>query len=169
MKLLLKNGHIDESVRLAAHGGKSAVTAIRMVTLWAAEALGLQKGAIASSVSHGSHNLIIIGTNEADMAAAGNRILAFGGGLISVLDGKVLQEMPLPVGGIMTEENAETAAMQNEAVRESVKLLGAGDEAEPFMTMAFASLAVIPYLKLTTHGLVDVEKQAVVPTILSEE
>lgn len=303
---ILKNGHIDESVRLAVRGGKSAVTAIRMATLWAAEAfglrdvgavapgykadilvldglsspnvtavykngvlvaedgkavfktegktvcpdsilhsfhmnlltkedfilpesgrkkarvigirpgslltdalikeldfskrngidtendilkiavverhnntnqkgvgflsgLGLQKGAIASSVSHDSHNLIIIGTNEADMAAAGNRILALGGGLVSVLDGKVLQEMPLPIGGIMTEENAETAAMQNEAVRESVKLLGAGDEAEPFMTMAFASLAVIPHLKLTTHGLVDVEKQAVVPTILSEE
>lgn len=69
----------------------------------------------------------------------------------------------------MTEENAETAAMQNEAVRESVKLLGASENAEPFMTMAFASLAVIPYLKLTTHGLVDVEKQAVVPTILPEE
>lgn len=131
--------------------------------------LGLTKGAIASSVSHDSHNLIVIGTNEKDMAVAANRILMLEGGIVTVKDGEVLSEMPLPIAGIMTDKDAEMAAMQNEAVRKSVKKLGAGENVEPFMTMAFASLAVIPFLKLTTHGLVDVEKQTLVPLLWEED
>lgn len=120
---------------------------------------GLKEGAIASSVSHDSHNLIVIGTGESDMAAAANRVREMGGGMAVIRNGKVLAEMPLPFGGLMTDETAQTAAAQNEAVRKNVYELGASEDAEPFMTMAFVSLPVIPHLKMTTTGLVDVDRQ----------
>ena len=118
--------------------------------------IGLKNGAIASSVSHDSHNLIVIGTNDTDMAAAANRIRALGGGNVVVQNGQVLAEMPLPVGGLMSELSAAEAAAQNEAVRAAVHRIGTPGEIEPFMNMAFISLAVIPSLKMTTNGLVDV-------------
>ena len=118
--------------------------------------VGLKNGAIASSVSHDSHNLIVIGTNDADMAAAANRIRELGGGNVVVSDGKVLAEMPLPVGGLMSELTAAEAAAQNEAVRAAVHRIGAPGDIEPFMNMAFISLPVIPALKMTTNGLIDV-------------
>lgn len=123
------------------------------------QGIGLKCGAIAASVSHDSHNLIIIGTNDEDMAVAGNRIVSLGGGSVVVKDGAVIGEMPLPIGGVMTDVSAETAAEQNEAVRRSVHTLGVPQGREPFMTMAFVSLPVIPHIKMTTLGLVDVDKQ----------
>lgn len=129
------------------------------------QGIGLQTGAIASSVSHDSHNLIIIGTNEDDMAFAGNRIREMGGGSVVVNERKVVAEMPLPIAGLMTPQTAEVAAMQNEAVRESVYALGVPTTYEPFMTMAFVSLPVIPHIKMTTLGLVDVDRQELLPLI----
>lgn len=126
------------------------------------QGIGLKYGAIASSVSHDSHNLIIIGTNEADMAYAGNRIRSLGGGCVVVKDGAVIAEMPLPIGGLMTDLPAASASAQNEAVRESVYALGVPASYEPFMTMAFISLPVIPHIKMTTHGLVDVDRQSLI-------
>lgn len=128
--------------------------------------IGLKEGAIASSVSHDSHNLIVIGTNEEDMAFAANRIRALGGGILSVCHGKTIAEMPLPYAGLMTSADALAAAAQNAAVRDSVYRLGVPEELEPFMTMAFASLPVIPHLKLTTTGLVDVDRQQRVPFLM---
>ena len=123
---------------------------------------GLARGAIASSVSHDSHNLIVIGADEADMAVAGNRVRALGGGLVTACGGKIVAEMPLPVAGLMTELPAEAAAKQNEAVRDSARALGAAGAAL-FMTAAFISLPVIPHLRLTTKGLVDTDRHALVP------
>ncbi|MBQ9931601.1 MAG: adenine deaminase [Firmicutes bacterium] len=125
----------------------------------------LKEGAIASSVSHDSHNLIVLGTNEEDMALAGNRLRELGGGCISVRNGRILAEMPLPIGGLMAERPAEVMAQQNQKLRESVELLGAPESSEPFMPMAFMSLAVIPHLKLTTLGLVDVDQWKIVPLL----
>ena len=125
--------------------------------------LGLKHGAIASSVSHDSHNLIVIGTNDEDMAAAANLIHKAGGGMISVRDGKVLAEMPLPYAGLMTDAEPAAAAERNEKVRQSVYALDVPADIEPFMTMAFVSLPVIPHIKLTTLGLVDVDKQELLP------
>ena len=121
--------------------------------------IGMKSGAIASSVSHDSHNLIVIGTNEKDMAKAANRIREIGGGNVVVKDGRVLAEMPLPVAGLMSTLSAEEAARQNAAVRKAVYDLGVPEGIEPFMNMAFVSLPVIPHLKMTTLGLVDVDKQ----------
>ena len=125
--------------------------------------IGLRKGAIASSVSHDSHNLIVIGTNHADMTIAANRIRTLGGGNVVVSEGEIVAEMPLPLAGLMSDLPAEEVARQNEKVREAVHTLGASDEIEPFMNMAFLSLPVIPDIKMTTLGLVDVNSQKLLP------
>lgn len=127
---------------------------------------GMKCGAIASSVSHDSHNLIVIGTNERDMAAAAEQVRQMGGGYIVVKDGKTVCEMPLPIAGLMTDAPAEEIAAQNEKLRESVHTLGVPEGTELFMTTAFVSLTVIPHLKITTGGPVDVDKGKAVPLIL---
>ncbi len=120
--------------------------------------IGLKKGAIASSVSHDSHNLIVIGTNDADMALAANHICQTGGNVV-VADGKIISEMKLPIAGLMTEASGKDISAANEAVRAAVRMLGAGENIEPFMNMAFVSLPVIPSIKMTTQGLIDVIHQ----------
>ena len=125
--------------------------------------IGLKEGAIAASVSHDSHNLIVIGTSEAEMAFAANRVRELGGGMVSVKGGEVLSEMPRPYAGIMTDASAAEVARQNKAVRESVHTLGVPADIEPFMTMAFVSLPVIPKIKMTTLGLFSSDQWAIVP------
>lgn len=125
--------------------------------------IGLKKGAIASSVAHDAHNLIVIGTNDKDMAVAANRIRSLGGGNVVVSEGEILAEMPLPEAGLMSDLSASEVAAQNEEVRHAVHKLGASDNIEPFMNMAFLSLPVIPSLKMTTLGPVDVNSQRIVP------
>ena len=125
--------------------------------------IGLKRGAIAASVSHDAHNLIVIGTNDADMAAAANRIRALGGGCTAVADGLVLAELPLPVAGLMSDADAETVAAQNRALNEAVRSLGVPENISPFMNMAFVSLTVIPAIKMTTFGLADVQTQTLLP------
>lgn len=120
---------------------------------------GLKRGAIASSVSHDSHNLIVIGATDEDMTVAANRIREMGGGLAVVKGGKVIAEMPLAIAGLMTDADCAEAARQNEAVRTAVYELGAPLDIEPFMNMAFVSLPVIPHIKMTTYGLIDVDSQ----------
>ena len=119
--------------------------------------IGLKKGAIASSVSHDSHNIIVIGTNEADMALAANHICEVGGNVV-VADGQILAQMPLPIGGLMSEKSGNEVAKDNRQVRQAVDALGVNDGIEPFMNMAFVSLTVIPSLKMSTQGLVDVNR-----------
>lgn len=124
--------------------------------------IGLKKGAIASSVSHDSHNVIVIGTNENDMSVAANRICEVGGNVV-VENGKIIAEMPLQIAGLMSEQSGEELAKANEQVRQTVRDLGVNEGIEPFMNMAFVSLPVIPSLKMTTQGLVDVTKFQRVP------
>lgn len=119
----------------------------------------LSKGAIASSVSHDSHNLIVVGASEEEMALAANACVEMGGGLVVVLKDKVIAKLELPIGGLMSDEEASVVAKKNEDVRKAVHELGATKDIEPFMNMAFVSLTVIPHLKLTTKGLFDVNKQ----------
>ncbi|MBS7262504.1 MAG: adenine deaminase [Eubacteriales bacterium] len=125
--------------------------------------VGMKKGAIASSVSHDSHNLVVIGTNEEDMALVANHIRETGGGLAVACDGRILADLPLPVGGLMSSDSAYEVAAQNSRLREQVESLGLNEGIEPFMLMAFCCLTVIPHLKITTLGLVEVDKQEIVP------
>ena len=118
--------------------------------------IGIKNGALAGSVSHDSHNLIVIGSNAADMVTAANYIKKIGGGLCVVSEGKVISEVRLPVAGLMSTESAERIAEANVALRESAEKIGVNEGIEPFMNMAFVSLPVIPVLKMTTKGLVNV-------------
>ena len=131
--------------------------------------IGLKSGAIASSVSHDSHNLVIIGTNNKDMAIAGNAIKKMGGGLCVVENGDVLAQMALPLAGLMTTKSAKEISNENENVRNSARKIGSNYDIEPFMLMAFMGLVVIPHLKITTLGLVDVDKQEIVPLFLGNK
>ncbi len=128
---------------------------------------GLKRGAVATSIAHDSHNLIVAGTSDEDMALAANTVRNNRGGLAVVADGKVLGELPLPIAGLMSEEPAEWVDEKLEELKILTRDLGIGDSIDPFMTLAFASLPVIPRLRLNTYGLIDVEKQEITDTIIS--
>ena len=121
--------------------------------------IGIKRGAIAASVSHDSHNLIVIGTNDKDMAVAAERVRKLRGGMVAVDDGEIIAEMQLEIAGLMTTADAKTLGEQNLNVRKAANNLGAPEHLEPFMNMAFVSLPVIPDLKMSTQGLVNVNKQ----------
>ena len=118
---------------------------------------GLRAGALASSVGHDSHNLCVVGADDADMAVAANRLIALGGGFVAVRDGTVLAEMALPIAGLMSLDAFEDVAHGLERLREAVQGMGCG-LAEPFLQLAFLALPVIPHLKITDMGLVDVDR-----------
>jgi len=125
--------------------------------------IGMKAGAIASSVSHDAHNIVVIGTNQEDMACAADHILDIGGGFVAVRDGAVLKDVALPIAGLMSPLPAAEVAAQNAALRDCIYQLGVPRGIAPLMTTAFMSLSVIPALKLTTQGLVDVDAQKIVP------
>ena len=122
---------------------------------------GMKRGAIASSVGHDSHNLCVVGVDDVAMATAVNRLIAIGGGF-AVADGdQVTAELALPVAGLMSEEPFETVRHDLEHLRAAAKSLGVV-LAEPFLQVAFLTLPVIPHLKITDKGLVDVDAFALV-------
>jgi adenine deaminase len=122
---------------------------------------GFKQGAIASSVGHDSHNVIVVGANDTDMATAVNRLIQIEGGFVIVRDGQVLAEMALPIGGLMSDQPAATVANDLKKLRLAVKNLGC-PLSEPFLHLAFLPLCVIPHLKITDRGLVDVDKFEVI-------
>ncbi|MDO5408025.1 MAG: adenine deaminase [Eubacteriales bacterium] len=122
---------------------------------------GLSAGAVATSVAHDSHNLIVAGVTDADMTLAANTVRRHRGGLAVVKDGKVLGVLPLPIAGLMTPEPAGDVDRELERLKSLTRELGIPETIDPFMTLAFASLPVIPKLRLNTYGLIDVEKQSV--------
>jgi adenine deaminase len=125
---------------------------------------GIQRGAAAISVSHDSHNIITVGTNDADLAAAVERLISLGGGAVLVKDGNVLEEMPLPLGGIMSDKTGEWVDQKLSSIQKlAADELGVSREVEPLMTLCFMSLAVIPELKITDIGLFDVGQFKFIP------
>lgn len=126
---------------------------------------GLKCGAVASSIGHDSHNLIIAGTNDEDMVLAGNTVRKNEGGLAFVANGKIIGELALPVAGLMSLESAEELEEKMDAMKNALKLSGISEDIDAFMTLAFISLPVIPKLRLNTYGIIDVDHQKVVPAI----
>lgn len=122
---------------------------------------GLKRGAIASSVSHDAHNLIVIGTNEQDMCAAANMVRNMQGGL-AVVDGNFSKVLPLPAAGIMSNLSAAELAEDMADIHHAALSLGIAEGIDPFMTLAFVSLPVIPEIRLTTLGLVHVDSQSLI-------
>jgi len=123
---------------------------------------GLRRGALASTVGHDSHNLVVVGADDGDMMAAARHLADLGGGFAAVADGQVLADLPLPIAGLMSDQPLEV-------VRQAMdRLLGVAREElgtglpNPFMTLSFVALAVIPELRLTDRGLVDVTRFEVV-------
>ena len=123
---------------------------------------GLKRGAVATSIGHDSHNLVIAGVTDEDMVLAGNRVIENGGGLAIALAGKVLADLPLPIGGLMADEPVEVVDEKLEHMKKLSVELGISEDIDAFMTLAFISLPVIPKLRLNTYGIVDVEKHQVV-------
>jgi adenine deaminase len=122
---------------------------------------GMKRGAIASSVGHDSHNLCVVGVDEVSMAAAANRLIAIGGGFAVADDGEVTAELALPVAGLMSDQPFEAVRHELEVLRAAAKALGVV-LAEPFLQVAFLTLPVIPHLKITDKGLVDVDRFSLV-------
>lgn len=122
---------------------------------------GLRGGALASSVGHDSHNICVVGASDADMALAVNRLIALGGGFVAVRDGAVLAELALPLAGLMSLDPFETVRHALHGLRDTVQGMGCALE-EPFLQLAFLSLPVIPHLKITDRGLVDVDRFALI-------
>lgn len=118
---------------------------------------GLKKGALASTVAHDSHNLIVLGTNDEDMAVAANRIQELQGGQVIVIDGRVVEELPLPIAGLMSDMPLEKVKERLDRFDVITGDMGA-KISHPFMKLSFLALPVIPELKVTDRGLVDVGK-----------
>jgi adenine deaminase len=123
---------------------------------------GLRRGALASSVAHDAHNLVVVGMDDGDMALAVGRLAELGGGIVAVADGEVLAECPLPVAGLLSDAPLDDVIAQSRACNEAATSLG-WSGATPFLTLAFLGLSVIPSLKLTDRGLVDVDRFELVP------
>lgn len=121
----------------------------------------IREGALASSVGHDSHNICVVGASDEDMAIAVNRLIELQGGFVAVRNGRVVGELALPLAGLMSLEPFETVERHLRRLRASVKEMGC-PLAEPFLQLAFLPLPVIPHLKITDRGLVDVDAFALV-------
>jgi adenine deaminase len=119
--------------------------------------MGIKEGAMVSSIAHDSHNIVAVATNDSDLIAAAVQIVRMQGGIALVKDGEVLESLPLPIAGLMSEKPVEYVSERLTLLKEKAQELGTCLE-EPFMAMAFLSLPVIPELKITDLGLVDVER-----------
>jgi adenine deaminase len=133
--------------------------------------LGLVRGfgfsvrcAVASTVAHDSHHMIVVGTDDADMARAANALAAVGGGQVVVRDGQVAAMVELPIGGLMSDERADIVAGKAEALLAAIRACGCRLN-NANMQLSLLGLVVIPQLRISDKGLVDVERFQVVPLV----
>jgi adenine deaminase len=158
----VRDGHAVASPELAKIAVVERHLATGRMGLGFVSGSGLVRGALASTVAHDAHNLVVIGTTDEDMAFAVRRLAELGGGIVAVDDGQVLAECPLPVAGLLSEAPLDTVIAQSRACNEAAARLG-WSGATPFLTLAFLALSVIPSLKITDRGLVDVDRFEIVP------
>jgi adenine deaminase len=123
---------------------------------------GLERGALGSTVAHDAHNIVLLGTSDEDMLAVVKRLVELGGGNVVVDDGRVVAECPLPVAGLLSDAPLADVIAQSRACNEAAAALGWTGKT-PFLTMSFLALSVIPSLKITDRGLVDVDRFELVP------
>jgi adenine deaminase len=129
------------------------------------QGFGLRRGALAASVAHDSHNIVCVGVTDADMRAAVGAVAKMKGGLAVAEDGRIRARLPLPIGGLMSNDSLASVARGWEEVRRAAKALDC-PLAEPFMALSFLALPVIPALKITDRGLVDVHEFRHVPLFI---
>jgi len=123
---------------------------------------GLQRGALASTVAHDAHNIIVVGKDESDMAQAVMRLGELGGGIVVVDGGEITAELPLPVAGLLADAPLAEVIRLSLACNDAARAVG-WSGATPFLTLSFLGLSVIPSLKITDRGLVDVDRFEIVP------
>lgn len=123
----------------------------------------MKSGAMATTIAHDSHNLVVTGCSDADMIVAAERLREIDGGMVVVNDGKVLAELALPIAGLMTDTPAAKVAQTLKNLRQAATSLGVSESFNPFLTLSFLSLPVIPDLKLTDTGLFDVRSFQHIP------
>ncbi|MBE6994808.1 MAG: adenine deaminase [Ruminococcaceae bacterium] len=157
-----KADHIDlgtDTLKIAVierHGGSGNIG------LGYLRGYGLKSGAVAATVAHDSHNLIVVGADEQSMADAANRCAEMGGGLLVMEGGRSRAEVALPIAGLMSELPLRALNEQLESAKEVAFGLGVNRGIDPFMTLSFMALPVIPTLRVTTRGVFDVSRQAYV-------
>ena len=128
-----------------------------------ARGFGLRRGALASTVGHDAHNLVVVGVDDADMMAAARHLGDLGGGFAAVADGQVLADVPLPIGGLMSDQPVDVVRKGMDRLLAVAREVLGSPLPNPFMTLSFIALAVIPELRLTDRGLVDVTQFQFVP------
>ncbi len=124
--------------------------------------VGLRRGAFGSTVAHDAHNIVLLGVDDGDMAACATRLAEIGGGIVVAEGGRVMEELPLPVAGLMSDRPLAEVHQRLRSMEARLKEMGVG-MASPFMTLSFLALSVIPELKITDRGLVDVGRFELVP------
>jgi adenine deaminase len=125
---------------------------------------GITQGALAISIAHDSHNIIVVGVTDEDMAVAVESLISQNGGMVLVKNEKVIASMPMPVGGIMSDQRGEWVDEKLSEIHEvAYRELHVKEDVEPIMTLCFMSLAVIPEVKLTDMGLFDVTTFSFIP------
>src|SRR5229473_617128 len=127
-----------------------------------ATSVGLQRGAFASTVAHDAHNIVVLGVDDADMAECACRLADIGGGIVVAEGGRVVEELPLPVAGLMSDQPLAVVHQRLSSMERRLAGMGV-TMAAPFMTLSFLALSVIPELKITDQGLVDVANFQLVP------
>ena len=131
---------------------------------------GIKRGAIALSIAHDSHNIIVVGVSDEEMEAAVKALEKQNGGMVLVLDGKVIGSLPLPIAGLMSDQSGDWVAERLSKLHDLAwNKLGISRKVEPIMTLCFMSLAVIPEIKLTDEGLFDVTKFSFLPLEIEDE
>ena len=123
---------------------------------------GLERGAFAGTVAHDAHNLVVVGVDDAAMERAVARLVEIGGGMVVVDGGAVTAELPLPVAGLLSDRPLDEVLSASAALNEAAEALGVHFP-HPFQVLAFLALSVIPSLKITDRGLVDVDRFELVP------
>lgn len=157
----------DGRVTTAPHRdiAKIAVIERHMATgnfgLGLVKGMGLRRGAMASTVAHDSHNIVVVGMDDASMMTAVRAVFEMRGGMVAVEDDHILARLPLPIAGLMSDQPIETVRDQMEELLRASRLLGTNLH-DPFMAMSFLALPVIPSLKITDKGLADVDRFEIV-------
>ena len=158
----MRDGHIVAGDGLAKIAVIERHHATGRIGLGLVRGFGLRAGAFASTVAHDAHNLVVVGVSDEDMTACAARLQEIGGGIAVARDGAIRGELALPVAGLLSDEPVEDVVERLEQLQEMLRDQGVGDDA-PFMTLSFLALSVIPSLKITDRGLVDVDRFELVP------